>query len=278
MNTILKRAFFISFPLVFFMPAAFGQMDADTIHPGDCTPGHHGIALQDHTTRAGNLNIRNEKLGVTKSTQDSRSLAELYLARVAEEARGRREISGVGSLIVGSGIGALGAVMANSNDKSTITGEKGEDHVIGQILIGTGLAIDGVGIWALIGRSSGERELAKLEAVADPDQREHMAQESLESLAKDARISRILPGAFLFATSAWAFSDFVSFENKHEGLLILGVLSAVGGIYYHAVKSPEEGALESYEREKEMEQERGLGFYLGADRHSDLKIGFVYSF
>jgi len=139
------------------------------------------------------LNLKYAQQQNANSVKSSSSLAELYLGRLAEKGKADRRIVGILSLVSGTLYLSTGIWLLIDNKSG------------GDLLVASGLAIDGLGIWYLKTPSRAERELDNALRIEDVAEREKAGREALFSLADKAQRGRILSAILSGAFSIYCF-------------------------------------------------------------------------
>jgi len=200
--------------------------------------------------------------------EESGSLAEGYLKRLAKRSKRSRKTWGTIGLVGGGAFIASGVALLSSADDADSWGGFWEG-LFGGMAIVTGVVLAGGGALALAIPSGAERELDDVLSISDSRHRERASHVALLSLAARGRRKRILSGIL------WAgFSAYALFSEEGSAL----IAAEYGGlaVYNLMRKSRAERAFQSYLKEKEFQNK--LEFHLGILPYGGVKIGFVYSF
>ena len=203
------------------------------------------------------------------------SLAEFFLGRLAEKGKAERRIAGIGSLVLGTLCLSVGIFLLADDDSA------------GALLVGSGLVIDGLGIWCLKRRSPAEREFDNLLGIENVIERERVGREALFSLADKAQRGRILSAISSGALSIYFFvaRPYKSLENKDKDGdiemmeyydVFMGSIFGALALYELINKSTEEKVLQRYLEESEKENRTGLRW--GIDSGGNGKIVLLFSF
>jgi hypothetical protein len=221
---------------------------------------------------------------VDSSNSDSLvSLSEIYLGRLAENAKSGRQITGIVGLGIGSFIAVLGGALASETDVK-------DAGTVGAILLIGGLVVDGVSIWQLSTQSRPEREYDNIKKISDMNKKEHVGHEALISIASDARHSRILDGTICIGLAALSFiarpikTSEVEYyrgwptikEKDSPANDVFGVLYVLTGFYCIIFESAAESALHRYEAEKKSSSP--LSLQCGTDFCKKISLNLRYSF
>lgn len=186
---------------------------------------------------AGDLYVTTEDYYYETSLENVPNLAEISLGQLADRDRNSRYVAGGTLLAIGGGIGVVGAVL-----------EEGEVTVLGGVMAGIGGAF-------LLFPSKAEKELIKVQEVANLEEREYLAYESLSYLADLGFRDRIIIG---ISNAALGGYYLIERPSRKSGDLIFGEsydiemgLSCVGtALYYFMVPSYEEKLFEKVQLQK----------------------------
>ncbi len=214
-------------------------------------------------------NIRYGPQQHLSSKEESESLAELYLKRLAEGSKKRREIGGIIGLIAGGGLIALGAPMTEES------GECDLSPLLGYPLVILGAAFVAAGALALSIPSPEERKLKKVISISDPVQRERASHEALSLFAARGRRNRII---FRILSTTMAVANTALIFGEAPETAILALPWAALAVCSFTVKSRAEKAFQDYLKEKESEQRKELALRVGIIPHGGVKISFAFSF
>jgi len=202
------------------------------------------------------------------SEEESESLAEGYLKRLARRSNESRKIWGTIWLVGGGAFMASGVVaLSSANDEDWWGGFW--TGLYGTMALTSGAIMAGVGISKLAIKSGAERELEDVLSISDPGHRERASHEALSSLAARGRRGRILWGILWSVFSVYALSG-------EEGGSLIAAYYGGFALYNFMRKSRAERAFQSYLKEKELRNR--LKFRLGIMPNGGVKVGFVYSF
>lgn len=214
------------------------------------------------------------------SVEPSASLAESYLRRLAERSKKDRKTWRTLGLIGGGLVLGLGAVALASAEEAG--GWEGLGlGLVGIMLIPSGVALVGVGIYSLAIPSRAERELDGVMSIKEFAQRERASQEALSSLAVKGKRDRILSGVSLSALSAYFLvgqlkgsrrESYDEDSNVYLSALFSALLAAKNFLW----KSRAERAYQNYLKAKEQQKE--LAVRIGIMPHGGIKIGLALSY
>ena len=205
------------------------------------------------------------------SAGTSGSLAEFYLGRLAEKGKAERRIAGIGSLVLGTLCLSVGIFLLADDDSA------------GALLVGSGLVMDGLGIWCLKRRSPAEREFDNLLGIENVIERERVGREALFSFADKAQRRRILSAISSGALAIYFFvgRPYKSLGNEDIEMMeyydvLMGSMFGALALYELISKSTEEKVLQRYLEESEKENRTGLRW--GIDSGGNGKIALFISF
>jgi len=209
------------------------------------------------------------------STETSTSLAEFYLGRLAEKGKAERRIAEIGSLVLGTLCLSVGIFLLVDNGSA------------GAVLVGSGLVMDGLGIWCLKRRSPAEREFDNLLGIENVIERERVGREALFSFADKAQRRRILSAISSGGLSIYFFvaRPYRSLGNKDKDGdveiieyydVLIGSIFGALALYDLMRKSTEEKILQRYLEESEKENRTGLRW--GIDHNGNGRIALLLSF
>ncbi len=235
----------------------------------DLTPLSNIAAVEDGRQNWGDrYNLLYGQQGYINPEEESESLAEGYLKRLAKRSKRSRKTWGTIWLVGGGVYVGLGVAVLSSADEDDAWGGLFAD-MFGAMAIASGAVMAGVGIYKWAIWSGAERELDDVLSISDPGHRERASHEALSSLAARGRRKRIFWGILWTGFSAVAlFSG--------EGSVLLAAEYGAFAAYNLMRKSRAERAFQNYRKEKEFQNK--LEFRLGIMPHGGVKIGFVYSF
>jgi len=218
------------------------------------------------------LDLRYVEREDTDPTGNPRSLAEVYLKRLAEEhsedwkRRGRLGL-------VGSALGVAGGVYY------MVTSDVGYHRFAGAALAISGVFMGSVGVHYLSSPSRVEREIDRLLSITDSVQRERVGQETLASLAHSARRAQIFSAISVagFAV-AWGYPLLI---ESYEPVDVAVNMLCTGCIVYSALsiltsESPEEIAFQKYLEERRQGQ--AMRLQLGVGPSGRVQVALVLSF
>ncbi len=217
-------------------------------------------------------NIRYGPQQYLSSEEESESLAEFYLKRLAERSKKLRKIGGPIALVVGGGLIAWGASLTSKEPEGGAW-DVDISPVFGyfSIIMGAGCVVGGA--LALAVPSRAERELKKVISISDLVQRERASHEALSLFASRGRRNRILLGIL---SASFSVASLVQAEESLE-YIDAGTWGAFA-VHSFFVKSPAERAFQDYLKERESKQRKELALRVGIMPYGGVKIGFVYSF
>ena len=235
----------------------------------DLTPLSNIAAVEDGRQNWGDrYNLLYGQQEYINPEEESESLAEGYLKRLAERSKRSRKTRGYIGLIGGGAFLASGVALLSSADEDDgLEGFFG--GVFGAMAIATGVVLAGGGALTLAIPSGAERELDDVLSISDPGHRERASHEALSSLAARGRRSRILWGILWAGFSAYALAG-------RESSFLLAAEYGGLAVYNFMRKSRAERTFRNYLKEKEFQNK--LEFRLGIMPYGGVKVGFVYSF
>ncbi len=235
----------------------------------DRTPLSNIAAVEDGRQRWGDTyNLFYGQQGYTNPEEESESLAEGYLKRLAKRSKKNRKTWGTIWLVGGGAFMASGVALLSSADDEGWWGGFWEG-LVGTMAITSGAVMAGVGIYKLAIPSGAERELDDLLSISDSGHRERASHAALSSLAARGRRKRI------FSVILWAGFSAYALASKERSYLLAAEYGAFA-VYNLMRKTPAERAFQSYLKEKEFQNK--LEFRLGVMPYGGVKIGLVYSF
>jgi hypothetical protein len=225
-------------------------------------------------------NIRYGPQQYLSSEEESESLAEFYLKRLAERSKKARKIGGPIALVAGGGLIAWGASLT-SKEREGGAWDVDITPIFGylSIIMGAGCVVGGALTLAIPSRA--ERELKKVISISDLVQRERASHEALSLFAARGRKNRILSGILSAAYSVEYLLDIADTSSEYNKGTYVYVGAAIWtalAVYSFVVKSPAERAFEDYLKERKKEQQKQLQFRLGIMPRGGVQVGFVYSF
>jgi len=235
----------------------------------DLTPLSNIVAVEDGRQRWGDTyNLLYGQRGYINPEEESESLAEGYLKRLAKRSKRSRKTWGTIWLVGGGAFMASGVALLSSAKDNDWWGGFWEG-LFGAMAITSGAVMAGVGIYKLAIPSGAERELDDLLSISDPGHRERASHVALSSLAARGRRKRIFWGILCAGFSAYAlFSE--------EGSPLIAAEYGGFAVYNLMRKSRAERAFQSYLQEKEFQNR--LEFRVGILPYGGVKVGLVYSF
>ena len=217
-------------------------------------------------------NIRYGPQQYLSSEEESESLAEFYLKRLAERSKKRRKIGGIIGLVGGGVLIAWGASMTSKEPEGGAW-DVDITPIFGyfSIIMGAGCVVGGA--LALAVPSRAERELKKVISISDFVQRERASHEALSLFAARGRRNRILSGIL---SASFSVASLATAEESLEYIdaATWGALA----VYSFFVKSPAERAFQDYLKERESKQRKELALRVGIMPYGGVKISLALSF
>lgn len=235
----------------------------------DLTPLSNIAAVADGRQDWGDrYNLLYGQLEYINPEEESESLAEGYLKRLAKRSKRSRKTWGTIWLVGGGVYLGLGVALLSSADEDDGWGGLFSD-LLGTMAVASGAVMAGVGIYKWAISSGAERELEDVLSISDPGHRERASHAALSSLAARGRRKRIFWGILWAGFSAFALAS-------DEGSFLLAAEYGAFAVYNLMRKSRAERAFQSYLKEKDFQNR--LEFQVSIMPYGGAKIGFVYSF